>query len=88
MIDMSNIRHLKRLEYLQTENRQLTDKLSELAVVIARLKLAETLAALRPAAGRNRKTPVTVLGSSRPLTSATCRALSPRHGITSRTARK
>jgi hypothetical protein len=67
---MSNIQHLKRLEYLQTENKQLTDKLSELAVVIARLKLAGALAALRPATGRNRKMPATALGSSRSLASA------------------
>jgi hypothetical protein len=45
---MSNIRHLKRLEDLQTENKQLTEKLSELAMTVAKLKLAETLAALRP----------------------------------------
>jgi hypothetical protein len=75
---MPNIRHLKRLEHLQAENRQLTEKLSELAVVIARLKLAETLDALRPPVGRRRKAPVSAMGASRSLASATCRALSPR----------
>jgi len=41
-------RSLKRLEDLQTENKRLTKKLSELAVVIAVLKLTETRAALSP----------------------------------------
>jgi len=41
-------RSLKRLEDLQTENKRLTKKLSELAVVIAVLKLTETRAALCP----------------------------------------
>jgi len=45
---MSDIQSLKRLEHLQTENRRLTKRLSELAVVIAVLKLTETHAALSP----------------------------------------
>jgi hypothetical protein len=48
---MLDVQRLKRLEDLQNENRRLTEKLSELAVSIAALKLIETLGALRPANG-------------------------------------
>ena len=48
---MLNIQRLKRLEDLQNENRRLTEKLSELAVSIAALRLVETLGALRPSNG-------------------------------------
>jgi hypothetical protein len=76
---MPNIRHLKRLEDLQTENKQLIERLSELAAVIASLKLAEALAALRPPAGRSRKSPRRAMGVARPITSARCRTLPERH---------
>ncbi len=48
---MLDIQRLKRLEDLQIENLRLNEKLSELALTIARLKLAEALAALRSSRG-------------------------------------
>ena len=47
---MSDVQHLKRLEDLQIENKRLTEKLFELTDSVAKLKLAQSAAALRHSA--------------------------------------
>lgn len=44
---MSEVEHLRKLEELQIENKQLTERLFELSESIAKLKQARTLATRR-----------------------------------------